>query len=104
MRPDPRDSDFLQLSPSPAIRALAERRSKETQDKEKEGVPTIGKVPPSRICRVPMRQYSLSGDEIRQSSPSWDPDRPDWISKVKPNTRLYDTDSDAARLDSSIRE
>ena len=104
VRPDPRDSDFLQLSPSPAIRALAERRSKEAQDKEKEGVPTIGKVPPSTICRVPMRQYSLSGDEIRQSSPTWAPDRPDWISKVKPNTRLYVTDSDAARLDSSVRE
>ena len=29
VRPDPRDSDFLQLSPSPAIRTLAERRSKE---------------------------------------------------------------------------
>ena len=64
----------------------------------------IGKVPPSTICRVPMRQYSLSGDEIRQSSPGWAPDRPDWISKVKPNTRLYVTDSDAARLDSSVRE
>ena len=104
VHPDPRDLDFLQLSPSPAIRALAERRSKEAQDKEKEGVPMIGKVPPSTICRVPMRQYSLSGDEIRQSYPGWTPDRPAWISKVRPNTRLYVTDSDAASLNSSVRE
>ena len=104
VRPDPRGSDFLQLSPSPAIRALAERRAKEAQEKEKEGLPTIGKVPPSTICRVPMRQYSLSGEEIRKSAPTWAPERPDWISKVKPNTRLYLTDSDAARLDSSARE
>ena len=104
VRPDPRDLDFLQLSPSPAIRALAERRSKEAQNKKKEGVPIIGKIHLSTICRLPMRQYSLSGDEIRQSSPGWAPDRPDWISKVKPNTRLYVTDSDAARLDSSVRE
>ena len=67
-------------------------------------VPTIGKVPPSTICRVPLRQYSLSGEEIRQSAPTLAPDRPDWISKVKPNMRLYVNDSDAARLDSSVRE
>ena len=64
----------------------------------------IGKVPPSTICRVPMRQYSLSGDDIRQSSPGWAQDRPEWVSKVKLNTRLYVMDSDAFRLDSSVRE
>ena len=104
VRPDQRGSDFLQLSPSPAIRALAERRAKEAQAKEKEGLPTIGKVPPTTVCRVPMRQYSLSGEEILKSAPTWAPERPDWISKVKPITRLYITDADAARLDTSARE
>ena len=98
VRPDPRGLDVLQLYPSQAIRALAERRSGEALRRRKRN------VPPSTICRVPMRQYSSSGDEIRQSSSGWAQDRPEWLAKVKPNTRLYVTDSDASRLDSSVRE
>ena len=51
-----------------------------------------------------MRQYTLSDEAIRTSPPQWAKERPDWISRVKSGARLYVSDQDMVRIDTSARE
>lgn len=102
--PPPRGGEFVTLTASPAIQALAAKRASEASDRDKHPGPTIGKIPVSSVCKVPMKQYTLGSEGIRSTPPLWPADRPDWLLKVKPTSRLYVTDGDVVRLDSATRE
>ncbi len=102
--PPKSESEFLTLSTSPAIKHIGARRTTEALDKEKDSGLAIGKVVPSAFCKIGMRQYQLGDEGIRQSAPLWHSERPDWLAKITPQTRLYMSDAHAIRLDTAARE
>ena len=57
----PKRGEFLMLSTSLAILHIGERRMLESREKEKDAGVTVGRIPPSPFCKVPMslRQYQL---------------------------------------------
>ena len=102
--PPKREDEFLTLSTSPAILNMAERRVLEARDKEKDSGVTVGRIPPSPFCKVPMRQYHLGDEGLNLVAPAWPSELPKFLVEMLPQTRLRISDAHAAKMDGALRE
>ena len=68
--PPKREDEFFMLSTSPAILYMGERRMFEAREKEKDAGVTVGRIPPSLFCKVPMRQYQLGDEGLNLTAPT----------------------------------
>ena len=82
--PPKREDEFLMLSTSPAILNMGERRMIEARDKEKETGVTVGGIPPSPFCKVPMRQYHLGDEGLNLTAPAWPSELPNFLVEMVP--------------------
>ena len=76
----------------------------EARDKEKDAGVTVGRIPPSPFCKVPMRQYHLGDEGLNLTAPAWPSELPKFLVEMVPQTRLRISDAHAAKMDSALRE
>ena len=72
--------------------------------KELDSGTVLGRHQPTTVCRVSMRPYALADDAIRPTAAQWPSIRPDWLPKVKPQSRSWVTDGDLQRSETFMRE
>ena len=75
----------------------------EAREKEKDGGVTVGRIPPSPFCKVPM-QYQLGDEGLHLTAPTWPTDLPKFLVEMVQQTRLRISDAHAVRMDNALKE
>ena len=102
--PDLPQREFLALSSTPGILALAVKRTEEARRLDASSTLVLGRLPPPKSCRVNTRLYQLSDNGISTESLVWPVGKPNFLLRVESNSRMYVMDKDLATMEATSRD